>query len=113
MTDSDDRKHWRGAGRRKTHLAAWALDRVFHLPPRWLDVPVVYRKGRLLHDGGLSMPPGLSAIGLPFPRRRKSSFIYGAEDDARDGFHAAERIDSFVTMDASQREAAREFGLPV
>ena len=59
------------------------------------------------------MPPGLSAIGLPFPRRRKSSFIYGAEDDARDGFHAAERIDSFVTMDASQREAAREFGLPV
>ena len=62
---------------------------------------------------GLSMPPGLSAIGLPLPRRRKSSFIYGAEDDAHDGFHAAERIDSFVMMDASQREAAKEFGLPV
>jgi putative flavoprotein involved in K+ transport len=28
--------------------------------------------------------PGLYAIGLPVLRRRKSSFIYGAEDDARD-----------------------------
>jgi len=28
-------------------------------------------------------------------------------------FHAAERIDRFVTMDASQEEAARELGLPV
>jgi putative flavoprotein involved in K+ transport len=28
--------------------------------------------------------PGLYAIGLPVLRRRKSSFIHGAEDDARD-----------------------------
>ena len=28
-------------------------------------------------------------------------------------FHAAERINRFVTMDASQQEAARELGLPV
>ncbi len=28
-------------------------------------------------------------------------------------FHAAERIDRFVTMDASQAQAARELGLPV
>jgi len=28
-------------------------------------------------------------------------------------FHAAERIDRFVTMDASQEEAAKELGLPV
>ncbi|HEV3062331.1 MAG TPA: hypothetical protein VGY48_29040, partial [Vicinamibacterales bacterium] len=28
-------------------------------------------------------------------------------------FHASERIDRFVTMDASQEQAARELGLPV
>jgi hypothetical protein len=28
-------------------------------------------------------------------------------------FHAAERIDRFVTMDGSQQQAAKELGLPV
>ncbi len=28
-------------------------------------------------------------------------------------FHAAERVERFVTMDASQKQAARELGLPV
>ena len=50
----------------------------------WLDVPVVDRKGHLRHDGGVVDAPGLYAIGLPFLRRRKSTFIHGAEDDARD-----------------------------
>ncbi len=50
----------------------------------WLDVPVLDRKGYLRHDGGVVDSPGLYAIGLPFLRRRKSSFIHGAEDDARD-----------------------------
>jgi putative flavoprotein involved in K+ transport len=51
---------------------------------RWLDVPVVDRKGHLRHDGGVVDAPGLYAIGLPLLRRRKSTFIHGAEDDARD-----------------------------
>lgn len=51
---------------------------------RWLDVPVLNRKGRLRHDGGIVDSPGLYALGLPFMRRRKSSFIFGIEDDARD-----------------------------
>jgi putative flavoprotein involved in K+ transport len=51
---------------------------------RWLDVPVVDRKGRLQHDGGVVAAPRLYAIGLPVLRRRKSTFIHGAEDDARD-----------------------------
>jgi putative flavoprotein involved in K+ transport len=51
---------------------------------RWLDVPVLDRKGYLRHDGGVVDAPGLYAIGLPVLRRRKSSFIHGAEDDARD-----------------------------
>ena len=50
----------------------------------WLDVPVLDRKGCLRHDGGVVDAPGLYAIGLPVLRRRKSSFIHGAADDARD-----------------------------
>jgi putative flavoprotein involved in K+ transport len=50
----------------------------------WLEVPVVDGKGQLRHDGGVVAAPGLYAIGLPVLRRRKSSFIYGAEDDARE-----------------------------
>ena len=50
----------------------------------WLDVPVVDRKGHLQHDGGVVASPGLYAIGLPVLRRRKSTFIHGAEDDARE-----------------------------
>jgi putative flavoprotein involved in K+ transport len=49
----------------------------------WLDVPVLDRKGRLKHDGGVVAAPGLYALGLSFLRKRKSSFIHGAEDDAR------------------------------
>jgi len=50
----------------------------------WLDIPVVDAKGRLRHDGGVCDCPGLYALGLPVLRRRKSTFIHGAEDDARD-----------------------------
>jgi putative flavoprotein involved in K+ transport len=52
---------------------------------RWLEVPVLDRKGELRHDGGVVLDaPGMYAIGLPVLRRRKSTFICGAEDDARD-----------------------------
>jgi putative flavoprotein involved in K+ transport len=51
---------------------------------RWLHVPVVDEKGNLQHDGGVVAAPGLYALGLPLLRRRKSSFIHGAEADARD-----------------------------
>jgi putative flavoprotein involved in K+ transport len=50
----------------------------------WLDVPLVDGKGRLRHDGGVLDSPGLYALGLPLLRRRKSTFIHGIEDDARD-----------------------------
>ena len=49
----------------------------------WLHLPVLDRKGRLRHDGGVvTGAPGVYAIGLNLLRRRKSSFIHGAEDDA-------------------------------
>ena len=50
----------------------------------WLDVPVLDRKGRIRHDGGVVAAPGMYVMGLPFMRRRKSSFIDGAGDDAAD-----------------------------
>lgn len=50
----------------------------------WLDVPVLDRKGRLHHTGGAVASPGMYVMGLPFMRRRKSSFIDGAGDDAAD-----------------------------
>jgi putative flavoprotein involved in K+ transport len=52
---------------------------------RWLDLPVVNPKGELRHAGGVILDaPGMYVIGLPVLRRRKSTFIHGAEDDARD-----------------------------
>ena len=50
----------------------------------WLDLPALDHKGKLRHDGGIVTVPGVYALGLNFLRRRKSSFIHGAEDDARD-----------------------------
>lgn len=51
----------------------------------WLHVPVLDRKGRIRHDGGVVDDAlGLYVMGLPYLRRRKSSFIAGADDDARD-----------------------------
>jgi putative flavoprotein involved in K+ transport len=50
----------------------------------WLDVPVLDRKGRIRHDGGVVAASGMYVLGLPFLRRRKSSFIDGAGDDAAD-----------------------------
>jgi putative flavoprotein involved in K+ transport len=51
---------------------------------RWLDLPVVDPKGQLRHEGGAVASPGVYALGLPVLRRRKSTFIHGIEDDARE-----------------------------
>ncbi|MGQ0848502.1 MAG: NAD(P)-binding domain-containing protein [Actinomycetota bacterium] len=52
---------------------------------QWLHLPVLDRKGQIRHDGGVvAEAPGMYRIGLNLLRRRKSSFIHGAEDDARD-----------------------------
>jgi putative flavoprotein involved in K+ transport len=51
----------------------------------WLDVPVLDRKGMVRHDGGVvTDAPGMYLMGMQFLRRRKSSLIDGAGDDARD-----------------------------
>jgi putative flavoprotein involved in K+ transport len=50
----------------------------------YLDVPVLDRKGRVRHDGGVVEAPGMYLMGIQFLRRRKSALIDGAGDDARD-----------------------------
>ncbi len=60
----------------------------------WLDVPVLDRKGKIRHDGGIVESPGLYLMGLQFLRRRKSALIDGAGDDARDlSSHLASYLD--------------------
>ncbi|MFO1285751.1 MAG: hypothetical protein U1F49_03910 [Rubrivivax sp.] len=62
----------------------------------FLDVPTAFdRKGQLRHDRGIvTDAPGLYVLGLPFLRRRKSSFIHGAEDDVREiAAHVAGHLD--------------------
>jgi putative flavoprotein involved in K+ transport len=50
----------------------------------WLDVDVFDRRGRIHHHGGILDAPGMYLLGTTFPRRRKSSFINGDEDDCND-----------------------------
>ncbi len=50
----------------------------------WLDSDLLDHKGRLIHDGGVLPIPGLYVLGLPFMRRRKSSFLDGVGPDAAD-----------------------------
>ncbi len=67
----------------KIRSIVWATG--FRPDYSWLEVPVLDRKGALRHEGGVVVDaPGMYAIGLPVLRRRKSTFILGAEDDARD-----------------------------
>jgi putative flavoprotein involved in K+ transport len=66
----------------------------------WLDVPVLDRKGRLRHDGGVVDAPGLYVVGLPFLRRRRSSFIDGACADTADiAGHLHSYLDRFALAD--------------
>ena len=48
----------------------------------WLDRTAFDRRGRLVHDGGVASLSGLYMLGLPFLRRRKSSFVDGVGADA-------------------------------
>lgn len=63
----------------------------------WLEVPVLDRKGMIRHDGGVVDVPGLYLMGATFLRRRKSTLIDGAGDDARDlSAHLASYLDARV-----------------
>ena len=69
-------------GRGGIESVVWATG--FRPDLSFLEVPVFDRKGRVVHDGGVTPAPGLYVMGLPFLRRRSSTLIDGAAADARD-----------------------------
>ena len=76
----------------------------------WLDLPVLDRKGMVRHDGGVADLPGLYLMGLHFMRRRKSTLIDGAADDARElSEHLASYLDgrAATATPSSGRERLR------
>jgi putative flavoprotein involved in K+ transport len=77
----------------------------------WLEVPVLDRKGRVVHDGGVTACPGLYLIGWPFLRRRKSSLIDGAAGDAAElTTHLAGHLDALAGHRGHQHHPAAEPG---
>jgi putative flavoprotein involved in K+ transport len=69
----------------------------------WLDLPVFDRKGLIRHDRGVVDAPGLYVLGLPYLRRRKSTFMHGAEDDVRElGAHLAAHLEHTAHTPAAQ-----------
>lgn len=88
---------------REIRTIVWATG--FAPDHSWLDMPVFDRRGRLLHDRGV-VAPGLVVLGLPFMRRRKSSFIHGAEDDVRElAAHIAAHLDATARFQADRSPA--------
>jgi putative flavoprotein involved in K+ transport len=85
-------------GRGGISTVVWASG--FRPDYSWLDVDVLDAKGMVRHDGGAVDAPGLYLIGTPFLRRRKSSFIDGACDDAGD---LVEVLAGFLDRRAARR----------
>jgi putative flavoprotein involved in K+ transport len=50
----------------------------------WLELPVLDRRGRIRHDGGVVDWPGLYVLGLSAMRTRRSTYIDGARADTRE-----------------------------
>ena len=65
-----------------TATVVWATG--FRPSYPWLPDALLDRKGAIVHDGGVMAVPGAYVLGLPFLRRRKSSFLDGVGPDAED-----------------------------
>ena len=59
----------------------------------WLDPLAFDPRGQVAHVGGVARMPGLYVLGLPFLRRRKSSFVDGVGPDAAD---LADHLDVYL-----------------
>jgi putative flavoprotein involved in K+ transport len=67
----------------------------------WLDVPVVDRKGRIRHHGGIVRDaPGMYVLGENLLRTRRSSYIAGADQDTCElANHLHKHLDEWVATD--------------
>jgi putative flavoprotein involved in K+ transport len=59
---------------------------------------VLDARGEIAHAGGVTAKPGLYVLGLPWLRRRSSSFIAGT---ARDAAEISGHIDGFLRQSQS------------
>ncbi len=66
----------------------------------WLDLPVLDRRGRIHHDGGVTDAPGVYVTGLNVLRRRRSSFISGA---IRDSAELGDHLDGYLQATLGER----------
>jgi putative flavoprotein involved in K+ transport len=65
----------------------------------WLEPDLLDSKGAIRHDGGIMDRPGMYVLGLPFMRRRKSSFIDGVGPDATElCAHLVGHLDAVSTV---------------
>lgn len=65
----------------------------------WLDDRLLDHKGAIRHDGGVMGAPGMYVLGMPFTRRRKSSFLDGVGPDAHElSEHLAAHLDAHSAM---------------
>lgn len=63
----------------------------------WLEPHLLDHKGAIRHDGGVMDDPGMYVLGLPFTRRRKSSFIDGVGPDAAElAHHLHQHLDTTI-----------------
>jgi putative flavoprotein involved in K+ transport len=64
----------------------------------WLDTSMLDAHGAITHHGGVMDTPGMYVLGLPFSRRRKSSFLDGVGPDAIElSTHLRSYLDSMAT----------------
>jgi putative flavoprotein involved in K+ transport len=70
----------------------------------WLDIPILDHRGRIRHDGGVVREvPGLYLLGMPFLRRRASTFIHGASGDTQElGAHLHSFLDGHPETSGSR-----------
>src|SRR6185437_266763 len=63
----------------------------------WLDVPVLDRRGRVVHDRGVPPPPALYPLGAPLPRPRNPPPLDAADGAAADpAAHLAGHLDALA-----------------
>ncbi len=80
----------------------WATGFRPHYP--WLSEDLLDRKGAIRHHGGVMESPGMYVLGLPFARRRKSSFIDGVGPDAMELCdHLADHLDATAVVAGNRR----------
>ena len=86
-------------GRGEIRTIIWATG--YRPDYSWLEIDVLDAKSMIRHDGGVVVDsPGMYLLGMPFLRRRKSSFIDGACDDAQDLAH---HLAAFLDDQAARR----------